>query len=31
MQNLRLVHMIAAAALLGVLPLSAQQKRISPH
>jgi hypothetical protein len=31
MQKLRLTHMIAAAALLGALPLSAQQKRISPH
>ena len=31
MQKLRLTYMIAAAALLGVLPLSAQQKRISPH
>ena len=31
MHKLRLTQMIVAAALVGALPLSAQQKRLSPH
>jgi hypothetical protein len=31
MQMLRLTQIVAAVALLGALPLSAQQKRVSPH